>query len=98
MRDVRQLRPLPIGATSDDVDEGSTNLYFTNERLAQACADGSVLDVVRCESVQVLSDLGITALEKVKLLKHKGRRKWREVLRDNISASRGAGVGLEIFR
>jgi hypothetical protein len=55
-RDVRQLRPLPIGATSDDVDEGSTNLYFTNARLRQACADGSVLDVVRCQSVQVLSD------------------------------------------
>jgi hypothetical protein len=56
VRDVRQLRPLPIGANTDHVDEGSTNLYFTNERLAQACADGSVLDVVRCQSVQVLSD------------------------------------------
>jgi hypothetical protein len=55
-RDVRQLRPLPLGSTSDDLTEGLVNLYMTGERLADLCADGTTLGVVRCQSVQVLSD------------------------------------------
>ena len=32
------------------------NLFFTNARVASACADGVSLGAVKCQSVQVLSD------------------------------------------
>jgi hypothetical protein len=42
--------------STDEIDEGSSNLFFTNARVASACADGVSLGAVKCQSVQVLSD------------------------------------------
>jgi hypothetical protein len=41
--------------TSDAVSEGASNLFYTNDRVTQHCASGS-LGVVKCQEVLVLSD------------------------------------------
>jgi hypothetical protein len=42
--------------STDELSEGSSNVFFTNARVAAACADGVSLGAIKCQSVQVLSD------------------------------------------